>query len=316
MDPAFAAEMIGQAAALGVPAIKFTGGEALLYSQEILALTDLAHRKGMSVGVVTNGYWAPTAEKGVRFLRPLVEAGLNEVDISVDQWHRAFLTADQVGHAIRAARCFANLKVLLYRVLKTSETPEDPDFYAEMGLAPDEITFESCNANDMIRQSGRNPAGRVLVRWASVSRVGRGANLPQGDALEAPCAAVHSFACREVTRAPVLLPDGTLFACCSGSVPAPLHAGNLNEMSLAAVQKRMESNPLLQLIAVRGPKHLRDALASQQKDRELPITCDSMCDLCKGVLSRTDESVLRDVAVEEWTKALFFGLSSPGTEAC
>jgi len=316
MDPAFAAEIIGQAAALGIPAIKFTGGEALLYPQEILELTDLAHRKGMNVGVVTNGYWAPTVEKGVRFLTPFLEAGLCEVDISVDQWHWDFLKAEQVGRAIQAARTFRDLKVVLYRVMKVTETAEDPAFYAALGLAPDELTFESCNANDMIRQAGRDPAGRLLVRWTLVSRVGRGAGLPAEDALHAPCGSITPVACGEVTRAPVILPDGTLFACCSGSVPSPLHAGNLRQMSLALVQDRMERNPLLQLIAARGPTHLRDALAERQRHRDLPLTCDSICDLCKGILSRVEEPVLQDVATEEWLKMSIFGLIPPRVEAC
>jgi hypothetical protein len=316
MDPEFAAQIIGQAAALGIPAIKFTGGEALLYPQEILELTGLARRKGMSVGVVTNGYWAPTVEKGVRFLTPLIEAGLREVDISVDQWHWAFLKPEQVGRAIQAARAFRDVKVVLYRVMKVSETAEDPAFYAALGLTPDDLTFESCNANDMIRQSRRDPAGRLLVRWTWVSRVGRGANLPAEDAPHAPCASIAPLACGEVTRAPVIYPDGTLFACCSGLVPSPLHAGNLRQTSLSLVQDGMKRNSLLQLIANRGPAHLRDALRQRHLDGDLPLTCDSICDLCKGILSRVEEPILQDVATEELLKILLFGLIPQGVEAC
>lgn len=316
MDPAFAAKVIGQAARLGIPAIKFTGGESLLYAEEILGLTDLAHREGLRVGVVTNGYWAPTVEQGLAFLEPFVRAGLTEVDISVDQWHLAFLKAEQVGCAIRAARAIGSLKVVLYRVLKITETVDDPAFYGDFGLAPDEITLESCNANDMIRQSGPEPGGRLLVRWAWVSRAGRGASLSPQEAPQAPCALVPSTGCGEVTRAPVIRPDGTLLACCSGSVPRPLHVGNLQDMSLGALQDRMERNPLLQLIAARGPKQVRDALEQRGEARNLPASCDSICDLCKGILSRVDESVLQEVATGEWTNILFSGLASPEAKRC
>lgn len=300
MDPAFAADVIQQAHALGIRAIKFTGGEALLYPQEILALTRIAGGLGMRVGAVTNGYWARTVEKGIAFLAPLVEAGLREVDISVDRWHWEFLSPAQVGHAIAAARTFPDLKLVLYRVMKRTERPDDEAFYGELGLTLQDLVLESCNANDSLRQTGRDPGGRVHVRWTYVSRAGRGAGLPDDDTISVPCAWTPSVPCPDVGRAPVLYPDGTLYACCSGKVPAPLHAANLRRESLAATQERMDSNPLLRLIAASGPRRLRDLLGEHRS--KLPVSCDSVCDLCKGTLAHVDEAILQRVAGEEWDR--------------
>jgi hypothetical protein len=86
-------------------------------------------------------------------------------------------------------------------------------------------------------------------------------------------------------------------------------------MSLAFVQDRMERNPLLQLIAASGPTPLRDALFARHQERDVPFTCDSVCALCKGILSQVDEPVLQELATEQWVK-MMLGVKHLGVEAC
>ncbi|AKT40989.1 radical SAM protein [Chondromyces crocatus] len=299
-EPAAARDLIQQAAALGIGAVKFTGGESLLFPEEILELTRLAGSLGLEVGVVTNGFWAPTVEAGKAFLEPFVASGLRELDVSVDVWHWKFLDPGQVGHAIAAARSFPELLVRMYRVLKADESPTDPAFYAAYGLDLEALRFESCNANDMLRRRLDGAANGVTVRWTYASRIGRAKSLPLADTRTVPVAEVAPARCTEVTMAPIAYPDGTLYACCSGKVPRPLVAGNLRETSLAELQGRMERNALLQFIATFSPKELHDALVA--RGVELPKNCDSVCHICKSALSKVDDALLQEVATEEWNR--------------
>ncbi|MCP4359597.1 MAG: radical SAM protein [Chloroflexi bacterium] len=76
--------------ALAVPTIGefyFEGGESFLYYPVLAQAVARAHELGFATGIVTNGYWATTEEDALTWLRPLADAGLDYLSISVDTLH-------------------------------------------------------------------------------------------------------------------------------------------------------------------------------------------------------------------------------------
>ncbi len=76
--------------ALKVPAIKelyFEGGETFLYHPILVKAVWHAHDLGFKTGIVTNGYWAKGVEDALVWLRPLRDAGLDNIAISYDPYH-------------------------------------------------------------------------------------------------------------------------------------------------------------------------------------------------------------------------------------
>ncbi|HJS29893.1 MAG TPA: radical SAM protein [Anaerolineales bacterium] len=67
--------------------IYFEGGEAFLYYPLLLEGVRRATSHGFSTGIVSNGYWATSAEDARIWLEPLVEAGLKSLEISSDPFH-------------------------------------------------------------------------------------------------------------------------------------------------------------------------------------------------------------------------------------
>ena len=81
-------DIIDQASELeGVDTVYFEGGEPFLYYPLLEAGVDYAHRKGLDVGVVTNGYWASTEEDAMLWLDPLKDKGIVDLSISLDEHH-------------------------------------------------------------------------------------------------------------------------------------------------------------------------------------------------------------------------------------
>lgn len=65
----------------------FEGGETFVYYPVLLKAVKQAHALGFRTGIVTNGYWATNAEDSLAWLEPLVEAGLDRLEISNDMLH-------------------------------------------------------------------------------------------------------------------------------------------------------------------------------------------------------------------------------------
>jgi hypothetical protein len=96
----------------------FEGGETFIYYPVVLKAVASAAALGFTTGVVTNGYWATGPEDAVAWLRPLVEAGLDRLEISYDLLH---------GHQASSAGFHAGLlaaeKLGLSASLITVEAP-------------------------------------------------------------------------------------------------------------------------------------------------------------------------------------------------
>ncbi len=65
----------------------FEGGEAFLYYPLMLEGLRMARDAGLKTGIVSNSYWATTAEDAELWLRPLAELGLSNLSLSDDSFH-------------------------------------------------------------------------------------------------------------------------------------------------------------------------------------------------------------------------------------
>lgn len=96
-------QVLEQARAAGVGMVYFEGGEPFLYYALLLGSVRRAQALGLSVGVVTNAYWAVSEADALAALRPF--AGLlADLTISSDSFHSSDPDHPQARHAAAAAR--------------------------------------------------------------------------------------------------------------------------------------------------------------------------------------------------------------------
>jgi MoaA/NifB/PqqE/SkfB family radical SAM enzyme len=65
-----------------IKVLVLTGGECLVYGRRLETIIRYATDLGLSVRVVTNGFWAKTYDKAYRKVEQLVAAGLKEINFS------------------------------------------------------------------------------------------------------------------------------------------------------------------------------------------------------------------------------------------
>ena len=94
---------IDEAAALGFCNVVFTGGEATLRWDDLLAGLRHATALGLPTRLVSNAHWATSAETAAARIEALIAAGLCEINYSTGDEHVRFIPLDRVARAIVAA---------------------------------------------------------------------------------------------------------------------------------------------------------------------------------------------------------------------
>ena len=135
---------LDQAEELGtIQSIYFEGGEPFLYYPVLVEAVRSAARRGFSVGIVTNGYWAVTVQDALAWLRPLAE-WISDLTVSSDLFHYSERISQQAKNATVAAE--------------------------ELGISTGLITIER-----EILSEDENPVGQLPTGDSSVMYRGRAA---------------------------------------------------------------------------------------------------------------------------------------------
>jgi MoaA/NifB/PqqE/SkfB family radical SAM enzyme len=104
MDYDKAKEIIAEMARANVGGISFSGGEPFLYFNEIAELVDLCRKFGIYTRIVTNSFWAKTAEDSDRLVLGLKENGLCQLRLSFSRWQQKNISRSNVLNAARSCQ--------------------------------------------------------------------------------------------------------------------------------------------------------------------------------------------------------------------
>ncbi|SET01340.1 radical SAM protein [Stigmatella erecta] len=96
-------DAIHQAKELGFYNVVFTGGEATLRWDDLLAAIREADSLGFPTRIVTNAHWAHSREAAHEKIARLMDAGLSEINYSTGDEHVRFIPLERVVHATVAA---------------------------------------------------------------------------------------------------------------------------------------------------------------------------------------------------------------------
>ncbi|MCH0541477.1 radical SAM protein [Streptomyces sp. MUM 203J] len=141
LDPETAIELLRVGSEHGKSFLDLSGGEAMLYPDEILQVVGAARDLGYYVCLNTNAYWARTPERTRRVLSELKEAGVRAVFPSASAYHLRYVPLERVKHLRQA--CY-DLDVTYELNWVFSDQPEADDLIKrEMGLDGETLYFDS-----------------------------------------------------------------------------------------------------------------------------------------------------------------------------
>ena len=277
---------IDQAAGLQFANVVFTGGEATLRWDDLLASIRHAAGKGLKTRLVTNAHWATSPEESLKYVRLLIDAGLDELNFSTGDEHIRFIPLEHVAYATAAA---------LTQPISVSVMIE---LRAER-----QVNKEKFLSHPVIQSLPAEVVGRVNIfesPWMPLSP-SRREQYPEGMAVDAKNVHVKK-GCDSVLQTYVLAGDGRVAACCGLGMRLikELNVGQARgEDFLARAVEDSESDFFKVLLHYRGPEKILAWAASKNPE----IKWEGMyAHKCQACLRLYQDPAVREVVKQHYTE--------------
>lgn len=255
--------------------VVFTGGEATLLKDDLVAVIAEATSLGLVTRIVSNGSWGKTKATAGRMADKLAGAGLRELNISTGKDHQEWVSQESV---INAAEAAFNAGVLTL-VTVEADTPESDKLSALMK----DPTMKDLRSRGVIVQSNS---------WMSFKDTGeqRDHALTTGRRAT-PCEQIHSNV--------VVTPYGEVSACCG------LTLEHIPEMKLGTMAEGVSDTYLRQRddflkywLRMDGPGEIVRKVMGEERANELLAKSVHICEDC-AILHKNPEIRERIAATYE-----------------
>ena len=251
MDLEQAVNFIHDMAACNVTGISFTAGEPLLFLDDICVLVKVCKDLGIYSRVVTNGFWANTAEDADKVVSLLVSAGLSQLRISCSRWHQEHVN---IANIINAAQSCINNRLEYFVSFVTDFSEKD----------------------DSIEQLLQD--SKIIYFPEPVIYLGRAEDFERKDLNT-------DYSQNTCTMNPYLTPDLDVYACCDGtgafSETDFLYLGNLKSEGIEDLFSKKENNILYNLIRNTGLSAIATGLGMKASE----IVKYRKCELCEKIFN-------------------------------
>ncbi len=264
MALAKAKDLIEQMAGAGVSGVSFTAGEPLLYMDDILELIGTCRKFALYSRLVSNSFWAGSAEEASAVVMQMKAAGLSQLRLSYSRWHQQNIKRDNVLNAAKSCEA-AGLDYFISFV--TDFTKEDDGY------------------EDFLRKNGLRFFPEPMIYSGRATDFER---LPlRTDFQENRCA-----------MNPYVDPNLDMYACCDAGSHFKrtnfFHLGNLNSSSVEELFCKTENSVLYNAIRNVGISTIASFAGFRTRD----IVGYRKCELCEKLFNSPDNLELLQQGAE------------------
>ena len=229
--------------------------------------------------LVTNASWATSISAARRILRSLKEAGLGELNYSVDDFHQAYIPLAHIVYAVEAA-----LELEIPVLLAHKSYP---------GSRSSRATYEALLGREITKledlppeEYGKRP---LTISSGHTLPIGRGAQQVNPLDWVSPEVTEDCWRgpCNEVLKEIAIAPDGRLSPCCGlvdRSIPY-FYAGSVIHHDLLEVLEIANKSVIYNWLALAGPSSIMDYIISQDPDIPFLGRYVQNCQICNEIFS-------------------------------
>lgn len=273
---------------VGSGVVVFTGGECTLLGDDLLEAIAYANSLGLFTRIVTNAWWAKSERDAETFLNELKSCGLDEINISCDDFHAEYIPLENVRNLWNSAKTMG-FQTLGIAVCRDNNSTISPAYLCKY-LNEDIPLLHQFDDNT---QPPRAPAR--FITNSGITRIGRARNLSLNQNAR-PQARLLASHCSDCGQDFVISPNCHLAPCCG------INAEGTWLFDLGKINLTDDINELqlllLNYIQYIGPggllKHLRTSggLSSFGRSNYL-----SQCEICEDIaLSKEAQTCLAKLA--------------------
>ena len=250
--------------------VGFTGGEPMLFADELLGVAASCARAGLTLTIATACHWASDRKVARRLLAEFRTRGLVRLNVSHDPSHAAFVPRENV---LRAAEAASELEIPTYIVGTFFEAADSLETYA-----PELI--------DM-------PYVRLISKY--VAKVGRASKAPITPSTYGLQIELGDLACyRRIHHDLVVFWDGATYPCCStfNRATKGLVIGNANDDRLRTLWERAEGSLMYRVMKRQGFARFYEIIRAIDPELAalLPEPAEAVgpCSLCNRIFKSSE----------------------------
>jgi len=287
--------------------IVFAGGEPTLLGIKTLSnAIDYARNKGLVSRLVTNASWARTEDHSRRLLSSLREAGLNEINISFDDYHSPYVPDECVVNAWKVARSMDFSAVLISNTCSPSSviSPSYVDMILGENL-PRRFNGENVSGFQFKKTNDQF----IGISNSSLMYLGRGVALRGVNARNNTelSRQVMKHKCPNVLASPAITPENHLVGCCGFELNGNpvLDLGESSGIDIVKLWEIASDNIIIKAIREVGPGFLLEFAA--QKNNNIRIRDDyiGVCEVCQDVIASNTVIEVLISSIDEFAKCLY-----------
>ncbi len=303
LDSAFMINQWKQFLEFALPTlVVFTGGEPFLYLDDVIeTINKIKKDKPLTIiRIVSNGFWASSKARADQIVKRLKDAGVDELNFSVDDFHQKFISIDTIKNAVNSS-----LECGIYTLLahKTFPKANNTISYYEKELERKIVDYRLCSRDD-----AKN--GQLVHSSSNTIPIGRGSDSIEYEQWVDHPHFINSWKgpCDQVLKSIVIGADKKISPCC-GLVERELkmfHHGNLVKDSLQVNIEAANISAIYNWLALEGPSSIKEMLAEKFPTYKFKERYVQNCHLCQEIFSNPVFcAAVKDDLIQNKTALLF-----------
>lgn len=286
--------------------VVFAGGEPTLTKNSLFEALRIARSHGLATRMVTNASWAIDETRTCTMLSKLRDAGLNELNISFDDYHLPYIPEKNVVNAWRHARKMDFSAVMIANACHEGSkvTPE----YIETLLGEKLPRRFDDETGENLITAVKDRTQYYGVSNCSLMYIGRGQDLRKSMPRKSSSNNGSLFQhCPNLLRSPAITPENHLVGCCGFEMKENpvLNFGSLAESKPGSLWSGALDDILVRAISQLGPGFLLRYAASLDPSIAIKDHYQGICEVCQDVTTDPKVMEILDANLEEIANILY-----------
>lgn len=273
--------------------VVFTGGEPTLLGKDLISAIEYCSDKNLWTRIVTNAFWAHTAQKAENVLQSFIDAGLSEINLSCDDYHQEFIPLDRIKYANDACIKLDLPCLIGHKIMKDYTLSID---YLENYLGHPLTVFDPLNDN---------PKNNIISTGYTVPVAKDMHQIPDKDILYPDAEHVWKGPCKTLLQRVIITPRKELSICC-GMIRRNVEEivfGSLEKCSLEELIITAHQDLIVNWLALEGPYGIMKFILKKNPEIVFRKQYVNICHLCSEIFTRDDcRNVLLSHAAEKITE--------------